>query len=469
MTLPLWDTPAVPQARTVTLVRLAGEIARAVSSVGLVAVEGEVHRPSTGRSGWTWFTMRDRAAQIEVRVPRAAAGRSRVVAGERVLVVGRLEWTPDRGQVHLVADEVSPVGAGAVAAMIAEVRGRLAAAGLLDRPRRPIPLLPTTIGVVCGSEAAVKKDIESVVAARFPGYPVHFEETTVSGPGAAVSIVTALEAVTARPGVEVVILARGGGDPTSLLPWSSEDVCRAVAVAPVPVVSAIGHDGDRPLCDEVADLRCGTPSIAAAAVVPDQVDLAARIDHARSRAMEALTARREAAGRRLDAVDTEVSLRRGIDRAAGRLERVEVRLGDLHPGRRLQTSRERLAAVVPARPLWEQLGRAAGRLDADGRHLRALGPRMVLRRGYAVATGSDGRVLRRASDVTVGEQIGVRLAEGSVAARVEAVHEGATPVRQPGARIDPPGGVRTRLVTKAPEDSEKESSTDPVDDDVAHG
>lgn len=423
MTLPLWDTPAEAQARTVTLVRLAGEIARAVGSVGLVAVEGEVHRPSTGRSGWTWFTLRDRAAQIEVRVPRAAAVRSRVVAGERVLVVGRLAWTPDRGQVHLVADEVSPVGAGAVAAMIAEVRERLSAAGLLDRPRRPLPLLPAVIGVVCGSEAAVKKDIESVVADRFPGYPVHFEETTVSGPGAAVSIVTALEAIVSRRGVEVVILARGGGDATSLLPWSSEDVCRAVAAAPLPVVSAIGHDGDRPLCDEVADLRCGTPSIAAAAVVPDRAALVVRLEHTRSRAAQALTARQEAAARRLGAVDTEVSLRRGLERAATRLERIEIRLGDLHPRRALQTCRDRLVAVVPARPLWEQLGRAAGRLDADGRHLRALGPHMVLRRGYAVATLADGRVLRRAADVAAGERIGVRLAEGSVAARVEAVHD----------------------------------------------
>ena len=425
MTLPLWDTPAVPQARTVTLVRLAGEIARAMSAVGLVAVEGEVHRPSTGRTGWTWFTLRDRAAQIEVRVPRAAAGRSRVVAGERVLVVGRLEWTPDRGAVHLVADEVTPVGAGAVAAMIAEVRERLAAAGLLDRPRRRLPVLPAVIGVVCGSDAAVKKDIESVVAARFPGYPVHFQETTVSGPGAALSIVTALEAIVTRPGVEVVILARGGGDATALLPWSSEDVCRAVAAAPVPVVSAIGHDGDHPLCDEVADLRAGTPSIAAAAVVPDRAGLLARLEQARVGAAQALIAQADGATRRLGAVDTEVSLRRGMDRAANRLEGVGVRLGDLHPRRRLEVCRDRLAVVVPARPIWEQLGRAAGRLDADVRHLRALGPQRVLRRGYAVATREDGRVLRRASEVAVGERIGVRLAQGSLAARVEAVEDGA--------------------------------------------
>jgi exodeoxyribonuclease VII large subunit len=427
--LPLWDAPAGSEARTVTLVRLAGEIARAVGTVGTVAVEGEVHRPSTGRSGWTWFTLRDRAAQVEVKVPRANAGRCRVVAGERARVVGRLEWTPDRGQVHLVAEEVSPVGAGAVAALIAESRARLAADGLLDRPRRPIPVLPRCIGVVCGSEAAVKKDIQSVVADRFPGYPVRFEETTVSGPAAPGSIVAALAAVVADPAVEVVILARGGGDATSLLPWSTEEVCRAVVAATVAVVSAIGHDGDRPLCDEVADLRCGTPSIAAAVVVPDRLALLERLRSARERAGGAVAARSGQAGTRLAAVDTGSSLRRGMEGAAGRMDRAAERLGDLHPRRRLTACRDRLTVVVPARPVWERLGRAAGRLEADGRHLAALGPHRVLRRGYAVVTTADGVVVRRAGDLAIGDRVGIRLAVGTVSARVDEVHHGSDGVR----------------------------------------
>jgi exodeoxyribonuclease VII large subunit len=430
--LPLWDAPAGTEARTVTLVRLAGEIARAVGTVGTVAVEGEVHRPSTGRSGWTWFTLRDRAAQVEVKVPRANAGRCRVVAGERARVVGRLEWTPDRGQVHLVAEEISPVGAGAVAALIAESRARLAADGLLDRPRRPVPLLPVRIGVLCGSEAAVKKDIQSVVADRFAGYPVRFEETTVSGPAAPGSIVAALAALVADPSVEVVILARGGGDATSLLPWSNEEVCRAVAAATVPVVSAIGHDGDRPLCDEVADLRCGTPSIAAAAVVPDRSVLTERLRSARERAGAALDARCRQADVRLAAADSASSLRRGMDKAVTRMDRAEERLGDLHPRRRLATCRDRLAGVVPARPLWERLGRATGRLDADARHLAALGPQRVLERGYAVVTAADGTVVRRAGDLTPGDRIGVRLATGALSARVERI-DGPVDATEPAA------------------------------------
>src|SRR5207245_10324579 len=114
-------------------------------------------------------------------------------------------------------------------------------AGLLDRARGPRRRLPASVGVVCGAAAAVRADIESVVAARFPGYPVTFREVAVSGPGAAEAVVAALQAFDATPTVEVVIVARGGGDPASLLPFSDEELCRAICATTTPVVSAIGH------------------------------------------------------------------------------------------------------------------------------------------------------------------------------------------------------------------------------------
>ena len=178
--------------RRVTLVRLSGEIARSMAAIGRIAVEGEVHRPQTFPSGRTYFVLRDRAAQVPVACPARHARRCRAVAGERVVVVGTLVWGNERGQLVLEAEEVTPVGEGAVAAMIAETRSRLAADGLLNRPGRPLPRLPRVIGVLCGADAAVRKDIESVVAARFPGYPLAVEETTVTGPGAAQAIVEAL-------------------------------------------------------------------------------------------------------------------------------------------------------------------------------------------------------------------------------------------------------------------------------------
>jgi len=431
--LPLFDeTVGAATPRSVTLVRLAGEIARNLAHIGTVAVEGEVHRPTTGRTGWVYFTLRDRAAQVSVVVPRPKSGRARTVAGERVRVIGALEWSSDRGQLQLRAAEVLPVGEGAIAALLAETRRRLDADGLTARPRRRLPLLPAVIGVVCGADAAVRRDIESVVAARFPDYPVVFHETTVSGPGAAVCIVEALRSLSRRPGVEVVILARGGGDATSLLPWSEEDLCREVAACPVPVVSAIGHEADRPLCDEVADLRCGTPSLAATAVVPDAAVLEGRLEQARRVAGGAVSARCAEAARGLADLDVSRAVDSALAGANERLAGAGRHLAGHHPRRRLEECRRRLDAPDWRRSAGEVLGRASGRLEADRRHLGALDPVRVLDRGYAVVRGPSGAVVRGCGEVEVGDALAIRLAAGRLEATVTASGGDALPAHGPG-------------------------------------
>jgi exodeoxyribonuclease VII large subunit len=388
--------------RRVSLVRLSREIAQAMAPVGVVAVEGEVHRPTRGASGRVWFTLRDRVVQISVTCPANRAKRCRAVAGERVCVTGRLEWTTEQGRLQLVAEEVTPVGAGAVAAAIAEARRRLDSEGLLGARRRPIPRLPALIGVICGTEAAVRADIESVVAARFPGYPVEFTEVTVSGPGAADAVIRALQVLDRRDEVEVIVLARGGGDAPQLLPFSDEQLCRAVAGSATPVVSAIGHEGDRPLCDEVADLRCGTPSLAAAAVVPDRVALETELARFGAAIDGGWDQRLAAAQRELDGVDLHGALAAGVDVARRRLDHAGTRVAALHPGRRLRD--------------------AAGLLESHRLRLEALSPVRVLERGYAVVRTGDGVVVRDGAQLASGAAIAVQLARGSVDARVEEVH-----------------------------------------------
>lgn len=407
--------------RRVTLVRLAGEIARCVAGVGPIVVEGEVYRPTTTKGGWVYFTLRDRAAQIDVKMPAAVVRRYKPAPGERVEVAATLQWSNERGQLALLAQGVTPVGAGAIAALIEATRAALGADGLLDRPRRPIPMLPSAIGVVCGADAAVRKDIESVVAARCPGYPVVFFETTVSGPTASRGIVEGIRTLSSDPAVEVIVLARGGGDAPSLLPWSTEEVCRAAAACPVPVVSAIGHESDRPLCDEVADLRCPTPSLAATAVVPDVAGLMRRVDEALA---DVAWAVQQCAGRaehRLAAVQTRLALTGRLEQAAFRFERATIRLEGGHPRRALRLAEDRLAGTPWRRHVWEELGRAAGRLDSEVRHLRALSPQRTLERGYAVVTAADGTVIRRAADLSPGDAIDVRLAEGSLVASISSL------------------------------------------------
>jgi exodeoxyribonuclease VII large subunit len=413
----LFELPEDDGPRRMSLTRLAGLIAQAAGGIGRVAVEGEVHKPQSGRTGRQWFTLRDRVSQMAVSVPSARRARCRVVAGERVCVTGRLEWVTDWGQLQLVAEEVVPVGEGAIAAMIAEARARLDADGLLRRARRAIPRLPAAIGVVCGHEAAVRADIESVVAAQFPGYPMVFAETTVSGPGAVDNIVAALQDLAGRPGIEVIILARGGGDATALLPFSDESLCRAVCAAGVPVVAAIGHEGDRPLVDEVADLRAGTPSLAAAAVVPDRLELVAMLEGAIRAALAGVMIKLGASADRLGRVDRRAAVASALDRAAARLQQAGAARELVPPGRELARACDRLAAVDWRAPAGQRLERGTKDLAARWAEVEALSPARVLERGYAVVRrASDAAVVRQPAQAPAGEVLDVTVAGGALQA-----------------------------------------------------
>jgi len=406
--------------RRVSLVRLATEVARALGGVGRVAVEGEVVMPRQ-HPGGTYFTLRDRTAQVSVRCPASRLARCRTVAGERVVVTGALNWLPDRGQAQLVAEEVAPVGPGAIAAALAERRAALAADGLLDRPRRLLPRLPEVIGVVCGTEAAVRADIESVVAVRFPGYPIRFLTTNVSGAGAADAIMAAVIELDRRPEVGVIVLARGGGDAAQLLPFSDEALCRAICACATTVVSAVGHEGDRPLCDDVADHRFGTPSLAAAAVVPSLVELRRELAAFSSAAVLVMVRRGESAGARLAGIDRHVSLRTGLAAAVDRLGAARGRLAYGHPLRATTAAAERLARTSWQDPVARRAHEQRVRLSSGRRQLEALAPARVLERGYAVVRRADGTVVRRAADLVVGDALGVQLAAGGVDVQVEAV------------------------------------------------
>jgi exodeoxyribonuclease VII large subunit len=410
--------PATAGPRRISLVRLSSELARAVAGVGRVATEGEVVNPRVTRSGRVYLTLRDRGLQMTVTFPADRARRCRAVHGERVCVTGSPSYTTDRGHVELVAEEIVPVGEGAIAAALAETRGRLRAAGLLDRPRRPIPLLPAAVGVVCGADAAVRADIESVVVARFPGYPVLFREVSVSGPGATERIVGALHALDAIPVVEVIVLARGGGDAAALFPWSDEDVCRAICDTRAPVVSAIGHERDRPLCDEVADLRSGTPSLAAATVIPDRVALEERLDAGLAAGRTALVARMGVAGQRLERVDPAGALRGGLQTATARLSRSTAVLRSVDLVSRTTDARRELARVEWRSPFRRLVVQAGAQLAERRRTLDALDPVRVLDRGYAIVKGPGGAILRDPATVRAGDPLDITVAKGALPATV---------------------------------------------------
>jgi exodeoxyribonuclease VII large subunit len=230
---------------------------------------------------------------------------------------------------------------------------------------------------VTGNDAAAKRDVLTTIQARFPPARVLVAETYVQGPRAAAEMVAALEAVCAEPEIDVVVLARGGGSFEDLLPFSDERLVRAVVACPVPVVTAVGHEQDMPLCDLAADRRASTPTAAGKLVVPDLEELLAGLARARD------------------------GLARGTRRS---LERHQTGLAHTHERLR------RAPALLIER-------RRAALTQAGGR-LRTLSPRATLERGYAIVRRDD-RLVRSTTEVTTGDTIGVEVADGSFGARVE--------------------------------------------------
>ncbi len=322
--------------------------------------------------------------------------------GERVHVYGRPELFAQKGELRLRILSIERFGLGAHLAAIERLKATLAAAGLFDVSRkRPLPRFPRRIGLVTGNDAAAKQDVLTTITARFPAARILVAETLVQGPRAVAGIVAALEAVSREPEIDVVVLTRGGGSFDDLLPFSDERVVRAVAACPVPVVSAVGHEQDTPLCDLAADVRASTPTMAAKLVVPDLAELGRDL----ARARDAL----------------ERCVRRTLERDRGRLRTVHT---GLERGARRTFERD----VQRLTLLRERLGRGPALLverrragtEQAGARLAALSPRATLARGYAIVRGPDG-ILRSGEGLAAGALVEVELAQGGFDARVEEV------------------------------------------------
>ena len=273
-----------------------------------VWVEGEITElRRQARWASVFFTLKDpeAGACLAVQMPRGQFDGLRLdlVDGERVHVFGRPELYEAKGELKLRALSIERFGLGDHLAALERLKRKLAAEGLFEeRRKRALPRLPARIGLVTGNDAAAKRDVLVAIRTRFPPAHVVVAETYVQGPRAAVGIVEALRAVCAA-GADVVVVARGGGSFEDLLPFSDERLVRAIAACPVPVVSAVGHEQDTPLCDLAADVRASTPSVAARLVVPDLEELlaAARPLARRARARRGALARAQPRAARADA------------------------------------------------------------------------------------------------------------------------------------------------------------------------
>lgn len=420
----------------------------------LVWVEGELGNVTRPSSGHLYFTLKDARAQVRCAMfrPKSQWLKFQPREGLRVLARGRLTLYEARGDYQMVLEHLEEAGEGALRREFEQLRARLAAEGLFDAARkRELPAHVRRLAVITSPSGAAVRDVLSVLARRFPLLEVDLLPSLVQGESAAAQITSLLRRADASGRYDVILVTRGGGSLEDLWAFNDEQLARAIAASGTPVVSAVGHETDFSLADFAADLRAPTPSVAAELLVPDQRELAARVRRAQAQLigsqrhlLRQWMQRADRAGLRLGAQSPQARLqllhRRQEDAARhlnaqlrARLERLQARLRHARsqlrvhdPARRLAALRQRLVALRLQPPMDARLRHDTLRLHALARSLEAVSPLATVARGYAIVSRQDGHVVRSVSEVAPGDRLQARVADGTIAVRVEAPDLGGT-------------------------------------------
>ena len=324
--------------------------------------------------------------------------------GDRVIVHGKPAFYAGRGSFSLWTTEIRHVGIGDLLARIEKLRAQLAAEGLFDPARkRPLPYLPQKIGLITGRGSAAERDVMAVARDRWLAVQFRVINTAVQGANTVPEVISALQELDADAQIDVIIIARGGGSVEDLLPFSEEALQRAVVAASTPVVSAIGHEPDSPVLDNVADLRAATPTDAAKRVVPSVAEERAVIAEARSRMAAALRGWVERERRGLNNIRSRPVLADPMTPIRARREEVE----------RMRTSMRRELRVL--------LDRETRHVESLRARVSALGPSATLARGYSIVqvlpkNGSDPEVVSSYEQSPPGAQLRIRVGDGSITA-----------------------------------------------------
>jgi len=404
---------------------VAIRVASWIDRLGTVWVEGQLAqinmRPDTKT---VFMVLRDPAADMSLTVTCSRdlvlGAPVKLTEGTQVVVCGKPSFYTGRGTFSLRLSEIRAVGVGELLARIDRLRRLLDAEGLFDtRLKRPIPFLPNMIGLITGRASAAERDVTTVASARWPAVRFAVRNTAVQGTNAVPQIVEALRELDRDPGVDVIVMARGGGSVEDLLPFSDETLCRAIAACTTPVISAVGHEPDNPLCDLVADLRAATPTDAAKKVVPDTAAEQRLLDDLRRRSAQAL--------------------RNWVSREQRALAQLRSRPVLAEPLTALTTRAEEIhrARSAVRRDITRLVATETERVGHLAALLATLGPAATLARGYAIVqtvaqavvqtvpaadSTAKPRVLRSVQDAPAGTRLRVRVSDGAVAA----VSEGST-------------------------------------------
>jgi exodeoxyribonuclease VII large subunit len=449
---PLWKSGRRPRGRPVNLrdanptpgprIWAVGALCRAVADAldarfNPVAVRGEISGFSRASSGHCYFALKDTSGQLRCAMFRRAAGLLDFSPrdGDQVEVRGRLAVYEPRGDLQLVVESLQRAGQGALFEQFLQRKARLEAEGLFDAERkRALPVMPRAVGLVTSLGAAALHDVVTALRRRVPHIPVVLAPAAVQGANAPAELVRALQSLYAlEPAVDVILLVRGGGSIEDLWAFNDETLARTIVQSPVPLICGVGHETDFTIADFCADLRAPTPTAAAELVSAPQAMWLGAIDLLNERLDSALGARLDVLGQRLD----QAAARLG--RPSGLVARQQLRLA--HDSQRLRyallSRAERLAQVPRAigadfpLKLERALVQRRERLERVALRLRLLDPALVLQRGYAWLTDPGGRAIVSAKQLSAGDAVVARLADGSVDLTVAPGKTGTRPT--PGA------------------------------------
>ena len=443
--------PQPPARRIYTVSELTSGIRALIENAfGEVWIEGEISNCKVWNTGHMYFTLKDGGAQIKAVMFRTTVRylRFKPEDGLHVIARGGLGVYEPKGEYQIVCEHMEPHGLGALQLAFDQLKKKLQAEGLFDAARkRPLPALPRRIGIVTSLDGAALRDILKVLRRRAPNASVLIRPARVQGEDAAADVATALRMIARVPGVDVIIVGRGGGSIEDLWAFNEERVARAIVRSPVPVISAVGHETDVTIADFVADLRAPTPSAAAEMVVAAKDEFCGRIDRLTGRlraaaradlqrrrtAVHVLSSRRGLAGfharvawRGRHAAEVTHALQRAIrasiERRARSYRSLRQRLEQRDLARLLGSMRARLTGATAG--LAAASGRTRHRADAHFRalagRLENLSPLAVLGRGYAVCWNADKTaIVRSAATVSPGDVVQVKLAAGELGCRVE--------------------------------------------------
>ena len=438
--------PAPAARRTLTVTELTIRVRDLLEEqLGEVWVEGELSNCKVWNSGHLFFTLKDDATQIKGVIFRSALRylKFKPADGLRVVARGRLSVYEPKGEYQIVCEHLEPQGLGALQLAYDQLKKRLHDEGLFDAARkRSLPALPRKIGVVTSLDGAAIRDIINVLGRRYRNLQLVIRPVRVQGEGAAIEIARGLKAIGRVPGVDVVIVGRGGGSIEDLWAFNEEIVARAIAQAPIPVIAAVGHETDVTIADFVADVRAPTPSAAAEIVVKAKDEFCNRINRLEDRLGAVVRARVQRLGRRVDLLSARPALAgfparvalRGrhtaeVSHALARAVRLRVgsherrlqilrrQLDTLDLGRRLAAIRTRLVSSDGrlSSAISRRRHRADNQLRESAARLESLSPLAVLGRGYAVCWNADrSAIIREASATKAGDLVRVTLAKGEL-------------------------------------------------------